>query len=281
MLSNRRRQGQSRGVSVAPEVDHITAGAQVRRALDDRGFETAALSRKASVGPAIPEPEIRSDLEDMRVAYQSGLSELRSRQGERAKRRSLPLPPAQESELLEQVHVLLVLEQCAVQGRDQLFRLALAQGFGGDVLIEQKLEPVEQFRSGRLLFQSGRLAQGEERAHGLFYQLGLDRRIVRFDDPAHRLDIGKANVVKEAAAQEGVGQLLLVVGRDDDDRPQARLDRLSGLVDVKLHLVELEQEIVGELDVRLVDLVDQEHWTNGRGERLPQLAAANIVGDLG
>jgi hypothetical protein len=73
MLSNRRRQGQSRGVSVAPEVDRITAGAQVRRALDDRGFETAALSRKASVGPAIPAPEIRSDLEDMRVAYQSGL----------------------------------------------------------------------------------------------------------------------------------------------------------------------------------------------------------------
>ena len=34
--------------------------------------------------------------------------------------RPLPLPPAQERELLEQMHVLLVLEERAVQGRDQL-----------------------------------------------------------------------------------------------------------------------------------------------------------------
>ena len=61
----------------------------------------------------------------------------------------------------------------------------------------------------------------------------------------------------------------------------ARLHRLAGLVDVELHLVEFEQEIVGELDVGLVDLVDQQHRPLGRGERLPQLAAPDVVGDVG
>ena len=59
------------------------------------------------------------------------------------------------------------------------------------------------------------------------------------------------------------------------------LHRLSGLVDVELHLIEFEQKIVGEFDVRLVDLVDQQHGANGRNEGLPQLAAADVIGDLG
>ena len=33
----------------------------------------------------------------------------------------------------------------------------------------------------------------------------------------------------------------------------------SRLVDVELHAVELLQQVVGELDVGLVDLVDQQH----------------------
>ena len=60
-----------------------------------------------------------------------------------------------------------------------------------------------------------------------------------------------------------------------------RPHRLSGLVDVKLHLIEFEQKVVGEFDVRLVDLVDQQHRAKGRNEGVPQLAAANVVGDLG
>ncbi len=62
---------------------------------------------------------------------------------------------------------------------------------------------------------------------------------------------------------------------------KARLDPLAGLVDVELHLVEFEQEIVGEFDVRLVDLVDQKHRPVGRRESLPQLAAPDVVGDIG
>jgi len=86
--------------------------------------------------------------------------------------------------------------------------------------------------------------------------------------------------VEEAAAQEGVGQLLLVVGGDDDDRPRSLAAPLAGLVDVELHTVELLQQIVGEFDIGLVDLVDQQHGPHGRDERLPQLALLDVVADV-
>ncbi len=104
---------------------------------------------------------------------------------------------------------------------------------------------------------------------------------MHLDDLLHRLAIGKADVVEEAAAQERVGQFLLVVRGDDHDRPLPRRHGLARLVDVELHAVELEQEIVGEFDVGLVDLVDQQHRRRVGGEGLPELAALNVVGDVG
>src|SRR5262249_55038762 len=65
--------------------------------------------------------------------------------------RASHLAPAQERQPLEQMHVLLVLEQRAVQRRDQLARVALAQLLRPDVLVEQQLQPVEQLRRRRLL----------------------------------------------------------------------------------------------------------------------------------
>ena len=79
------------------------------------------------------------------------------------------------------------------------------------------------------------------------------------DDLHHRLPVGKADVMEEAAAQERVRQFLLIVGRDDHDRPVDRLHRLVGFVDMELHPIELLEEVVGEFDVGLVDLVDQQH----------------------
>ena len=40
---------------------------------------------------------------------------------------------------------------------------------------------------------------------------------------------------------------------------RSRLHRFAGLVDMELHAVELVQQVVGKLDVGLVDLVDQQH----------------------
>ena len=86
--------------------------------------------------------------------------------------------------------------------------------------------------------------------------------------------------MEEAAAQEGVRQLLFVVRGDDDDRALLGLDRLVGLVNVELHLVEFLQQVVGELDVGLVDLVDQQDHAFVGLEGLPQLALLDVVANV-
>ena len=98
--------------------------------------------------------------------------------------------------------------------------------------------------------------------------------IMHLDDARHRVGVGKADVVEEAAPQEGVRQLLLVVRGDDDDRALPRPHGLAGLVDVELHAVELEQKVVRELDVGLVDLVDEEHGPRLAPRRRPRACRA-------
>src|SRR5262245_55924225 len=51
--------------------------------------------------------------------------------------RSATVPAGHERQPLEQMDVLLVLEQCAVQRRDQLLWVTLAQRLGADVLDHQ------------------------------------------------------------------------------------------------------------------------------------------------
>ena len=61
----------------------------------------------------------------------------------------------------------------------------------------------------------------------------------------------------------------------------SRDNRPLRLVDVELHPVELAQEVVGELDVGLVDLVDQHDRGSLDLECLPQHAALDVMGDVG
>ena len=100
------------------------------------------------------------------------------------------------------------------------------------------------------------------------------------DDVTHHLLVGEGDVVEHAAAQEGVGQLLLCVGGDDDDGALLRGDGLLGLRDVEFHLIQLPQQVVGELQVGLVDLVDQQDHLLLVRERLAQLAELDILLDI-
>src|SRR5882672_522960 len=67
-----------------------------------------------------------------------------------------------EDEALEEVHVLLVLEQRAVQRREDGLAVLGPQSVGRDVLGEQELQPVEQLGGRALLLQAGHFAHLEE-----------------------------------------------------------------------------------------------------------------------
>ncbi len=123
--------------------------------------------------------------------------------------------------------------------------------------MEEQFQPVDQLAGRGLLLEAGHLAHLVEDVHRLSDQHLLDAREMDVDDRLHRLPVGEFDVVEEAAAKERVGQFLLVVRGDDDDRPLGGLYRLLRLVDVELHPIELLEEIVGKFDVGLVDLVDE------------------------
>ena len=58
------------------------------------------------------------------------------------------------------------------------------------------------------------------------------------------------------------------------------LHRFAGLVDEELHAIEFLQQVVGKLDVGLVDLVDQQHRPLVGNEGVPQFAALDVVADV-
>src|SRR3546814_14431903 len=66
-------------------------------------------------------------------------------------------PPAHEGQPPEQHHVLLVLEQRAVEGRDSLLGIARLEDVERHVLVEQPLQPVGPLACRRLLLSAGNL----------------------------------------------------------------------------------------------------------------------------
>src|SRR3979409_293795 len=76
----------------------------------------------------------------------------------RAKIAGLRARARHENEPLEQVDVLLVLQQRAVQRRDNGLAVLGSQGVGRDVLGEQQLQPVEQLGGRGLFFEAGHFA---------------------------------------------------------------------------------------------------------------------------
>src|SRR5262249_22751571 len=69
-------------------------------------------------------------------------------------------------------------------------------------------------------------------------------------------------------------------GVEYSGRARPRLVRFGGAVDADLIAVELQQQIVGELDVGLVDFIDQQHRPGIGHEGVPQLAALDVVADI-
>ena len=144
----------------------------------------------------------------------------------------------------------------------------------------ERAEPVDQLARGGLFLDAVDRAQPIEGLHRLCEQRFVELVKVDADDLLHLLLRGEGDVVEDAAAQEGVGQLLFRVGRDDDDGALLCLDRFLRLGNVELHLVQLPKEVVGELKIGLVHLVDEQHHLLVGGECLAELAELDILCDI-
>ena len=121
------------------------------------------------------------------------------------------LSPCHEGQSLEQMHVLFVLEQRAMQRWDELLRIALAQSLGSDVFRHQQLQPVEKLGGGRLFLHSRHFADFVEQSQSFCDKPLFDIGKMHLNDCPHSVGVGKADVVKEASAQECVRQFFLVI----------------------------------------------------------------------
>src|SRR5438876_4733829 len=83
------------------------------------------------------------------------------------------LPTRHEGQALEEMDVLLVLEQRAVQRRDELLGILGAQRVGRHVLDHQQFQPVEQLRGRGLLLEARHLADVVEDVQRLAQQVAL------------------------------------------------------------------------------------------------------------
>ena len=100
------------------------------------------------------------------------------------------------------------------------------------------------------------------------------------DNLLHGVGFGELDVVEKAAAQKGVRQLFFIVRGDEYQRPRLGAHQLAGFVAIKLHAVEFTQQVIGKLDVRFIDFIDQQgHWLFS-GECLPQNAFDDVVVDV-
>ena len=90
-------------------------------------------------------------------------------------------------------------------------------------------------------------------------------------------------MVVDAAAQEGLGQLFFRIAGDDDDRGEGPigLEALAQFVHGEFQVLDLVQEVVGEIPGRLVHLVDEDQGAlglvvHGLGARLGTDAAGHL-----
>ena len=74
------------------------------------------------------------------------------------------LPPSHEGQTFEHHDILFVFQQCAMQRRDRLGRIAVLEYVQRHILDQQQLEPIKQFRSARLFLQPRR--RRHLRTHG-------------------------------------------------------------------------------------------------------------------
>ena len=86
--------------------------------------------------------------------------------------------------------------------------------------------------------------------------------------------------MENTSAQERIRQFLFRIGGNDHDGTVLCFDCPLCFMDIKLHLIQLPQQIVRELQIRLVNLIDQQHYLFIAFKRFPQFSELDIACDI-
>ena len=176
---------------------------------------------------------------------------------------SLPGPP-------QGVHVLVLLQQ-----HPQIGHL-LHHPAGIHPAVDQRPDPVDDLAGGGFFLDAGQLPDAVKGLQHLGEQRLVQAGEVDPNDLRHQFPVWELDVVEHAPAQKCIRQFLLRIGGDDDHRAVFGSDGAPRLRDVELHPVQLPQQVVGELQICLVDLIDEQDHLLVGGEGLPQLAQLHI-----
>src|SRR5262249_21246380 len=96
-------------------------------------------------------------------------------------------------------------------------------------------------------------------------------------DLGHQVAAWESDVVKDATPQEGIGEFFFCIRRNDDDSPLLRYNALVRLENVKMHLIEFIEQVVGKLDIGFIDFVDEHYHLFVCRKRLPETAEPDIT----
>ena len=96
----------------------------------------------------------------------------------------------------------------------------------------------------------------------------------------HQAFIRELNIVENAPAQKGIRQLFFRIRCDNDDRALVCPHSTACFRNIKFHLIQLPQQIIGKLQVCLVDLINEQYHLLVTGKRLSQLAEFHILFNL-
>src|SRR3990167_7266237 len=176
--------------------------------------------------------------------------------------------------------VLLVLEERARERRELLREIHRAQLRFGNLSHDDKLEPVDELARGGLFLEPVYLPEVVKNIHGVFDELAFEFRVMDLHYGLKRLPVREGDVVEEASPEEGVRELLLVIGRDYYNGTLFCAYSFLELVTVELHPVELQKQVVRKFYIGLVYLVYEQHHLIIGFECLPQLPLFYIIGNV-
>ena len=77
--------------------------------------------------------------------------------------------------------------------------------------------------------------------------------------------------MEDTTPQERIRQFLFRVGRDDDNGPVLGRDPLIRFQNVKVHFIELIEQIVREFDIGFIHFVNQQHTCSSDAKLCPRV----------